>query len=89
MNSGKEYVMRVTSKGQVTIPRAVRQLLGIRQNGRVAFRVRGKAVTIEPAEYSLESVYGAVPPLAEPHDFEEMGDIAFEEQAVRAVRGEQ
>ncbi len=34
----------VTSKGQVTIPKAVRRELGIRQGSRVAFAVRkGKA----------------------------------------------
>lgn len=34
----------VTSKGQVTIPKAVRRELGIRQGSRIAFRVsKGKA----------------------------------------------
>ena len=34
----------VTSKGQVTIPKEVRQQLGIRQGSRIAFRLLGDIV---------------------------------------------
>lgn len=37
---------RVTSKGQVTIPKAVRQRLGIGQGTRVAFHVSGERVEL-------------------------------------------
>lgn len=37
---------RVTSKGQVTIPKAVRQRLGIREGSRVAFDVKGARVEL-------------------------------------------
>ncbi|MEJ7668223.1 MAG: AbrB/MazE/SpoVT family DNA-binding domain-containing protein [Casimicrobiaceae bacterium] len=37
---------RVTSKGQVTIPKAVRQRLGIREGSRVAFDVKGERVEL-------------------------------------------
>ena len=44
----------VTSKGQVTIPKAVRQKLGIRSGSRVVFRVVGDHAELEvvstPAE---------------------------------------
>jgi AbrB family looped-hinge helix DNA binding protein len=37
---------RVTSKGQVTIPKSVRQRLGIGQGSRVAFHVVGERVEL-------------------------------------------
>ena len=39
----------MTSKGQVTIPKAVRQQLGLRQGSRVAFVVEGDHAVLRPA----------------------------------------
>jgi AbrB family looped-hinge helix DNA binding protein len=36
----------VTSKGQVTIPKALRQRLGIRQGSRIEFSLQGDAVVM-------------------------------------------
>jgi AbrB family looped-hinge helix DNA binding protein len=38
--------MRVTSKGQVTIPQAIREQLGIQPGTEVAFEVDGDAIRI-------------------------------------------
>ncbi len=83
--TGQQYIMPVTSKGQVTIPAAVRRLLGLKKNGRVAFKIEGHTVTVEPAEATLQAAYGAVEPLSRPEDFERIADIAHEEQALRAA----
>ena len=51
----------VTSKGQVTIPKAVRRELGIRQGSRVVFAVKnGKAEVrvVHQAPASVESGFG-------------------------------
>jgi AbrB family looped-hinge helix DNA binding protein len=40
--------MRVTSKGQVTIPRDLRELAGIEPNSEVIFGIEGGVVTIMP-----------------------------------------
>jgi AbrB family looped-hinge helix DNA binding protein len=42
--------MRVTSKGQVTIPKEVRDKLGIEPGDEVGFREAGEAFVIEKAE---------------------------------------
>ncbi len=39
----------MTSKGQVTIPKSVRQQLGLRQGTRVAFVVEGDHAVLRPA----------------------------------------
>jgi len=41
-----EEVCTITAKGQTTVPRTVRQALGVRYGGRIAFRVEGGHVTV-------------------------------------------
>lgn len=54
-------ITSVTSKGQVTIPKEVRQQLGIRQGSRIAFRLVGDIVEMRvkssPAN-KLDSGFG-------------------------------
>ncbi len=85
MQEREEYVMRLTSKGQVTIPAAIRKRLGIKPNEQVAFRVEEGEVKLQPARATLEAVFGMVEPLARPEDFERLIDIAHEEQAQQAA----
>lgn len=47
--------MRVTSKGQVTIPRDLRELVGIEPNSDVIFGVEGGVLTIVPKNGGSES----------------------------------
>ncbi len=53
----------VTSKGQITIPKAVRDELGLREGDRVAFRVLddGKVV-VEPETIDLLELEGTLKP---------------------------
>ena len=48
----------VTSKGQVTLPRELRQRLGIQRGSRIRFSIplRG-AVKVEPVLYDLEDLW--------------------------------
>ena len=41
-----EATARVSSKGQITIPRDVREALGIKRGDSVLFRVNGRSATI-------------------------------------------
>jgi AbrB family looped-hinge helix DNA binding protein len=41
-----EEISTITAKGQTTIPKAVRQALGVDYGGRIAFRVSDGGVTI-------------------------------------------
>ena len=38
LNRGRYYVSHVTSKGQTTIPRAIRTLLGLKEGSEIAFK---------------------------------------------------
>ncbi len=54
----------ITSKGQITLPKAIRQALGVDRGGKVAFDVRDSGVLVsraeevheDPAIYSFLSV---------------------------------
>jgi antitoxin PrlF len=41
-----EEICTITTKGQTTVPKAVRKALGVGYGGRIAFRVEGSTVTI-------------------------------------------
>ena len=41
-----EEVCTITAKGQTTVPKAVRQAMGVGYGGRIAFRVEDGAVTV-------------------------------------------
>jgi antitoxin PrlF len=81
----QEIIMTMTRKGQVTIPAAVRRLLGLEPNKQVAFEIENGEVRIRPAQATLEAAYGAVKPLSRPEDFEEIARVAQEEHAQEVV----
>ncbi len=55
-------VSTVTVKGQVTIPKAVRRALDIRENDQLLFLVEGgRAVLIPLRPRPLQELYGALP----------------------------
>lgn len=45
--------MRVTSRGQVTIPRDMRELAGIKPNSEVLFSIEAGKLTIVPRDASI------------------------------------
>lgn len=47
-------IATLTSKGQVTLPKAVRQLLGLNTGAKVAFDVRGSEVVVSRVEADHE-----------------------------------
>jgi AbrB family looped-hinge helix DNA binding protein len=53
----------LTSKGQVTIPKAVRDELGLREGDRIAFRVlEDGTVIVEPETVELSDLKGVLKP---------------------------
>jgi antitoxin PrlF len=45
-----EEICTITAKGQTTVPKAVRQALGLGYGGRIAFRIENGAVTVHAAD---------------------------------------
>jgi len=59
-----EHVSTVSSKGQVTIPVAMRRQLGVDAADKVTFVVTNDGrVELRPARFTLQSVLGSLPAL--------------------------
>lgn len=43
-------VATITSKGQITLPKSIRQALGVDSGGKVAFDLRGSQIFVSPVE---------------------------------------
>lgn len=82
----EEHLGTVTQKGQVTIPLAVRKLLGVKSRDRVTFRVIEGRVEIAPAAMTLEGAYGAVKPIDRPENWSAVRSQAREERVRRRGR---
>lgn len=46
---------KITSKGQITVPREVRQALGVKAGDKIVFEQKGKEVSVRPVR--SESVF--------------------------------
>lgn len=84
----KTIVSAMTRKGQVTIPREVRERLGLATPDSVTFVLDEEGVRLRPTTRTLESLYGAVPahPDDTASDFETEIDEAMDEFAAETVR---
>jgi antitoxin PrlF len=58
MPAAIEEISTITAKGQTTVPKAVRQALGVDYGGRIAFRVTGKGVTVVRADEDEDPAIG-------------------------------
>jgi AbrB family looped-hinge helix DNA binding protein len=68
----------VTSKGQITLPKGIRELLGVRRGDRVEFRKDSEGrVWVEPATHDLNALRGL---------FAAGGPARTQEQLDEAVR---
>lgn len=61
--------MSMTQKGQVTIPRHIRESLGLRPHDRIEFALEGDHAVLRPATSRIAALYGSVEPRQRPEDF--------------------
>ena len=65
----------VTSKGQLTLPKEIRQRLGVQQGDRVEFRTdRSGRVWVEPATQDLMALRGLFGPVDRARSQEELDE---------------
>ena len=81
----KEFLSSMSPKGQITLPREVRQRLGLKPKDKVAIYLDADRVTIAPAASTLDAIYQSVPALATPRTWEELTTLAAEEHAEHAA----
>jgi AbrB family looped-hinge helix DNA binding protein len=78
----KEIVSTITSKGQVTIPAAVRRHLGVSTNDKITFVLEdsGEVRLKMPSFRSVADLRGAAGTLKQPRPWQEMREIAREDR---------
>ncbi len=73
------YMSRLSAKGQVTIPKKVRDTLGLAPGDQVGYRLRGDKVVlfrIEPFDAAFHTAVGeTLEEWASPEDEEAFGDL--------------
>lgn len=69
MTNGKSF-SRLGPNGRVTIPKRIREVLGLRIGDRIRFVEDKGEVIIEPVKRSLRDFTGSVEPRERPEDFD-------------------
>jgi antitoxin PrlF len=75
------WITTLTSKGQVTIPKEIRDELGLKPSDKIVFSLEDGHVTLRKAYPALEEVAGGIPAIDVP--MKEWDDIIQAEAAQR------
>lgn len=78
---------RVTSKGQTTIPKEIRDYLRLKAGDRVAFIQRGDEVVLYPVKGTLLDLRGSIKPRGRPEDLEEVRRVVKKKMAEGIAHG--
>ena len=62
----------ITRKGQITIPKAIRDRLGVKEGEKVHCVIRGEEVVLKVVKGTILDLRGSVQPSAYPEDFEKV-----------------
>ena len=76
---------RITSKGQVTLPKKVRQMLGVKSGQKIAFVVSGGKIEVIAVRESLMSLAGIIP-VKGPQDFKVIREKTMKEVTKRVIQ---
>ena len=81
-----QNITSLTSKGQVTIPKAIRDELGLRPFDKIRFDIENGEVKLKKAYPSLEEIAGSLPVPHGTMDIDKAIALAWEEHALDIVR---
>jgi AbrB family looped-hinge helix DNA binding protein len=71
----------ITKKGQVTIPKEIRDALGLKEHDKMIFILRGSEIMMRPLRGTILDLRGTVPPKERPEEFEKVRTRVKREQA--------
>jgi len=75
----------LTSKGQTTIPKDVRNFLGLEPNDKIFYMVEGKRVILKPLKGNILDLRGSVATKDKPIDFKKLRDTTRKKVARKIV----
>jgi AbrB family looped-hinge helix DNA binding protein len=77
-------VSKVGRRGQIAIPRLIRQELNLQEGDRLAFVRRGDEVVLQPLKTTLSDFRGSIP-VSEPQDFDAIRQQILDRRAYRSA----
>jgi len=83
----EEAITRITSKGQVTVPVAIRRALDIKPRDRLAFTLKDGVATLRKAESIVDKLAGSVKYEGPPLDFKKLREEFARDMARNAAKG--
>ena len=78
---------RIGRRGQLTVPKSVRQSMGVTEGDHVTFVERGGEIVLRPVRQSLRDLRGSVP-VDGPQDFDAVRASVQTDRASRQSLGE-
>ena len=81
----KMPVSVLTKKWQTTIPKDVRNLLGLKPNDRIFYLIEGERVVLKPLKGNILDLRGSVTTKEKPVDFKKLRDNTRKKVARRIV----
>ncbi len=76
-------ISKVGRRGQISIPRLIRQELNLQEGDRLAFVRRGDEVVLQPLRTTLSDFRGSIP-VTEPQDFDAIRQQVLDRRAYRS-----
>jgi AbrB family looped-hinge helix DNA binding protein len=77
-------ISKVGRRGQIAIPRLIRQELNLQEGDRLAFIRRGNEVVLQPLKATLSDFRGSIP-VSEPQDFDAIRQQVLDRRAYRST----
>ena len=78
---------KITTKGQTTIPKKIRERLNLEPGDRVLFLEKDGEIILQPMTQTLRDRRGSVEPRKEPENFEDVREDVKKRVAERASDG--
>jgi antitoxin PrlF len=75
----------MTKKGQVTIPKEIRDMLGLKEHDKIAFAIKDGEITMKPIRGSVLDLRGSVKPKQRPEDFNRVRAETMHAKAKKAA----
>ena len=75
----------LTKKGQTTIPKGVREFLGIKPNDKILYLIEGNKVVIKPLKGNILDLKGSVKTKDKPINFKKVRSVTKKKLARKIV----
>lgn len=76
----------LTKKSQITLPKQVREFLGVKPGEEITFVIEDDTVKIMPVKSKLEENFGKVKPIQKPEDFKQIREFVEKEIADESMK---